>query len=159
MHFSQTLFVMFIGSFLIQYFLMSAIMTNQLFEVSNSLGKVYVSVLMGLFMIVVEILMHDHQYGVMSTKSYFVLAGLIAFFIYMYRKQVAIGEKQYLEEMIEHHSMALLTSNRILEKTDNYNVAKLAKNIIQKQEDEIAVMREILSTSSTFEKSWAKSIM
>jgi uncharacterized protein (DUF305 family) len=46
--------------------------------------------------------------------------------------------------MIEHHSMALLTSNKILEKTDNYNVSKLAKNIIQKQEDEIRDMKGIL---------------
>jgi uncharacterized protein (DUF305 family) len=47
--------------------------------------------------------------------------------------------------MIEHHSMALLTSGRILEKTDDYKVAKLAKNIIQKQQDEIVVMRRILA--------------
>ena len=46
--------------------------------------------------------------------------------------------------MIEHHSMALLTSNGILEKTDDYNVSKTAKNIIQKQEDEIRDMKSIL---------------
>ena len=47
--------------------------------------------------------------------------------------------------MIEHHSMALLTSNKILEKTDDYNVSKLAKNIIQKQEDEIRDMTRVLT--------------
>ena len=47
--------------------------------------------------------------------------------------------------MIEHHSMALLTSEEILKKTDNYNVAKLAKNIIQTQQDEIRVMRELIN--------------
>jgi len=46
--------------------------------------------------------------------------------------------------MIEHHSMALLTSNKILEKTDDYNIAKLAKNIIQTQQDEIREMKELL---------------
>jgi uncharacterized protein (DUF305 family) len=46
--------------------------------------------------------------------------------------------------MIEHHSMAILTSNKILEKTDNYNIAKLAKNILQTQEDEINVMKDLL---------------
>jgi uncharacterized protein (DUF305 family) len=46
--------------------------------------------------------------------------------------------------MIEHHSMGLLTSEEILKKTDNYNVAKIAKNIIQTQQDEIKVMRELL---------------
>ena len=45
--------------------------------------------------------------------------------------------------MIEHHSMALLTSEEILKKTDNYDVAKLAKNIIQTQKDEIRVMETL----------------
>jgi len=38
-----------------------------------------------------------------------------------------------------------LTSNRILEKTSDYNVAKIAKNIIQKQEDEIREMRNVIT--------------
>jgi len=141
----HTLVVMFIAGFIIQYFGMSVVMTNQLSEITNSLGKVYLAIFMGLTMLVVEFMMHDHQYGVVSTKSYAVLGGLIGFVTFLYRKQIAIDDKMYVRGMIEHHSMALLTSKRILEKTDNYNVAKLAKNIIQKQEDEIAEMRGILS--------------
>jgi hypothetical protein len=144
----HTLVVMFVAGFIIQYFGMSVVMTNQLSEITNSLGKVYVAAFMGLLMLVVEIMMHDHQYGVMSTKTYAVLAGLIGLVTFLYRKQVAIDDKMYVRGMIEHHSMALLTSKRILEKTDNYDVAKLAKNIIQKQEDEIAVMREILTKTN-----------
>jgi len=140
----HTLVVMFIAGFIIQYFGMSLVMTNQLTEITNSLGKVYLAVVMSLSMLVVEFMMHDHQYGVLSTKSYAVLTGLIGFVTFLYRKQVAIDDKQYVRGMIEHHSMALLTSKRILEKTDNYDVAKLAKNIIQKQEDEIAEMLPLL---------------
>jgi uncharacterized protein (DUF305 family) len=68
----------------------------------------------------------------------------LAIFIYLYRKQVAIKDKQYLEGMIEHHYMALLTSEEILKKTDNYDIAKLAKNIIQTQTDELRTMRELV---------------
>jgi uncharacterized protein (DUF305 family) len=46
--------------------------------------------------------------------------------------------------MIEHHSMAILTSEEILKKTDSYDVAKLAKNIIQTQTDELREMERIL---------------
>ena len=144
----HTLAIMFIGSFIIQYFFMSTIMASSMANITNSLGKVYLSIIMGLYMMVIEIMMHDHQYGVMSTKTYAVLAGLIGLVTFLYRKQVAIDDKMYVRGMIEHHSMALLTSKRILEKTDNYDVAKLAKNIIQKQEDEIAVMREILTKTN-----------
>jgi uncharacterized protein (DUF305 family) len=63
----------------------------------------------------------------------------------LYRKQVAINDKQYLEGMIEHHSMALFTSEEILKKTNDYNIAKLAKNIIQTQTDEIKEMRDLIN--------------
>lgn len=140
----HTLAVMFIGSFIIQYFFMSAIMSNSIENITNSLGKVYLSVLMGLYMMVLEVMMHDHHYDVFSMKYYIFIGCLIIFFVYLYKTQKYITDKEYVKEMIEHHSMALLTSNKILEKTDNYNVSKLAKNIIQKQEDEIRDMKEIL---------------
>jgi uncharacterized protein (DUF305 family) len=144
MRIAHTLIVMFLGSFIIQYFLMSLIMSNSFENIRNSLGKVYLSVIMGLYMMGLEIMMHDHYYSVFSTKYYVIIGGLLCLFIYLYKTQKYITDKQYLEEMIEHHSMALLTSNEILKKTDNYNVSKLAKNIIQKQEDEIRDMKGIL---------------
>ena len=144
MKISHTMIVMFIGSFLIQYFLMPPIMVNSRSEITNNLGKVYMSVTMGLFMVLLEVMMHDHQYHVLSLNLYAILIVGLVLFIYLYRKQVAIKDKQYLEGMIEHHSMGILTSEEILKKTDNYDVAKLAKNIIQTQKDEIRMMKSII---------------
>ena len=143
MRITHTMVVMFVGSFLIQYFLMSPIMVNSRTDITNNIGKAYMATIMGLFMILLEIMMHDHHYDVFSLNFYVGIFASLAIFIYLYRKQVAINDKQYLEGMIEHHSMALLTSEEILLKTDNYNVAKLAKNIIQTQTDEIRTMREL----------------
>ena len=142
----HTLAIMFIGSFIIQYFFMSTIMSNSMANITNSLGKVYLSIIMGLYMMFLEIMMHDHQFNVFSMKYYIVIGCLLGFFIYLYRTQKYITDKEYVKEMVEHHSMALLTSNQILEKTDNYNVSKLAKNIIQKQEDEIRDMKGLLTS-------------
>jgi hypothetical protein len=138
------LIVMFIVSFLIQYFFMSTITVNSFKNITNSYGKIYLSIIMAFSMILSEVLLHDHHYGVVSIKSYFVILSMMCLFIYLYRNQVAIGDKQYLNEMIEHHSMALLTSEKILEKTDNYNVAKIAKYIRQQQQDEINSMRSLI---------------
>jgi len=140
----HTLVLMFLGSFFIQYYLMSVIMSQSFENVRNSYGKFYLTVTMGLFMTLLEIFMHDSNYHVVSIQYYGILGILLVLFIYLYRQQVAIYDKQYLEEMIEHHSMALLTSTKILEKTNNYYVAKLAKEIIQKQEDEIKSMKHLL---------------
>jgi uncharacterized protein (DUF305 family) len=40
--------------------------------------------------------------------------------------------------------MGIFTSEEILKKTNDYNVAKIAKNIIQKQKDEIREMKDLL---------------
>jgi len=145
MKITHTMVVMFVGSFIIQYFLMSPIMVNERVNITNNIGKAYIAVIMSLFMILLEVMMHDQQYHVFSINLYVLIFSGIALFVYLYRNQVAINDKQYLEGMIEHHSMALLTSEEILKKTDNYDVSKLAKNIIQQQNDEIKIMRELLN--------------
>ena len=144
MKISHTIIVMFVGSFLIQYFLMPPIMVNNRAEITNNIGKAYLSVIMGLSMVLLEVLMHDHQYHVLSLNLYAILIAGLVLFIYLYRNQVAIKDKQYLEGMIEHHSMGILTSEEILKKTDNYDVAKIAKNIIQTQKDEIREMKMLI---------------
>jgi len=144
MKITHTMVVMFVGSFLIQYFLMSPIMVSSRIYITNNLGKVYISVIMAIFMLFLEVMMHDHQYHVFSLNFYIILAALLILFIYFYRNQVYINDNQYLQEMIEHHSMAIFTSEEILKKTNDYNVAKLAKNIIQTQKDEITEMNDLL---------------
>ena len=47
--------------------------------------------------------------------------------------------------MIEQNSISLLSCEQILKKTDNYDVAKLAKNACQNQNDQIRQMRELIS--------------
>jgi len=145
MKITHTMIIMFIGSFIIQYFLMPPIMVNKYTYVTNNIGKAYLATIMGISMVILEIMMRDHQYQVLSVNWYAILFGLLALFIYLYRVQAAINDKQYLEGMIEHHSMALFTSEAILKKTDNYDVAKLAKNIIEKQTDELRSMQELVN--------------
>jgi uncharacterized protein (DUF305 family) len=139
---------MFVFSFLIQYFAMPPLMVNSLNDITNNIGKAYLAVIMALSMVLVEVGMHDMQYGIVSTTKYALILGFGALFVYLYRNQVAINDKEYLNGMIEHHSMAILTSEEILKKTDNYNIAKLAKNIIQKQNDELREMKGLLEKSA-----------
>ena len=145
MRITHTMAIMFVASFIIQYFAMPPVMISSFKYFTNSVGKLYLSVIMGLFMVLVEVAMHDHQYSVVSTYTYLWVIILLATTIYLYRKQIAVNDKQYLAGMIEHHSMALQTSEEILNKTDDYNIAKLAKNIIEAQENEIKIMRSLLN--------------
>jgi len=144
MRITHTIFIMFISSFIIQYYVMSFIMVNNIEYITNNIGKLYISIIMGLFMILLEIMMHDYQYHVFSIKYYLLLIILLGVFTYLYKKQIYINDKEYLKGMLEHHSMALLTSEEILKKTDNYHVAKLSKNIIQEQKDQIKEIKNII---------------
>ena len=140
----HTLTIMFIFSFLIQYFAMPPLMVNSLSDITNNIGKTYLAVIMGLSMVLIEVGMHDMQYGSFSTIKYGIIIALLSLFIYLYRNQVAIKDKEYLKGMIEHHSMAIFMSEEVLKNSDDYHIAKLAKNIIQKQNDEIREMKELL---------------
>ncbi len=133
---------MFIGMFVIQYLMSSYIMTNKLDHASTSTGKIYMCIIMGLLMVLLDMLL-----GPMFNAQHFALAlGLTIVFIYLYRIQFGVDEKNYLREMIEHHSMALLTSKNILEKTKNPAVINFATGILIGQEKEIADMRYLLKS-------------
>jgi uncharacterized protein (DUF305 family) len=82
--------------------------------------------------------------GSISIFYYLFFGLLLVIFVYLYRNQVYIYDKDYLNEMIEHHSMALLTSEEILQKTTSERVKRLAENIISTQQAEIEYMRKLL---------------
>lgn len=142
MNLNYSIGMMFVFSFIIQYLIMSYIMTNSYKDVVSSKGKLYASLIMALFMCLVEILMHDLYTQSFSKNYYIVFIILLTLVIIFYRKQVFINDKDYLNGMIEHHSMALLTSNKALSKTKDGTVSQLASNIIKTQEQEIDVMKK-----------------
>ncbi len=136
--------MMFFGSFFIQYFVMSTIMVYKFEHIKFSLGKMYMSIIMGLLMVSLEILMHDIFYKHISLNYYLINFVLLFLIIYIYKKQIFINEKEYVKEMIEHHSMAISTSKEILKKTKNKEINKLSNNIINTQEKEIKDMNNFL---------------
>jgi Na+-transporting methylmalonyl-CoA/oxaloacetate decarboxylase beta subunit len=60
------------------------------------------------------------------------------------RQQLFVDDKQWLRRMISHHSTALTTSHKIYNKTSNPKLKKLAKEIIDTQENEIQLMKSML---------------
>ena len=139
-----SLWFMMIGSFLIQMLVMSRIMTNSSTNITFSVGKLYMSVIMALLMGLLEVLMYDIHMRMISLYYYAGLFFILCVFIYLYRNQMYIEDKDYLEEMIEHHSMAILTSNEILQKTKSERVKKLAETILTTQEKEIEYMKQLI---------------
>jgi len=68
--------------------------------------------------------------------------------ILLLRQQLLVDDKQWLRRMIPHHSTALTTTTKLLEKNDNFkdnpNLYRLAKDIVYNQEREIIYMKSML---------------
>lgn len=64
--------------------------------------------------------------------------------ILLLRQQLLVDDKQWLRRMISHHSTALTTSHKIYNKTNNPEIKKIAKEIIDTQEKEIRLMKSML---------------
>jgi hypothetical protein len=119
-------------------------MTNSYKNITFSVGKFYMSVIMALLMGLLEVFMYDIHMRIISLYYYLILFFMLSIFIYLYRNQIYITDKDYLTEMIEHHSMAVLTSEEILQKTQSERIKKLAENILTTQEKEIEYMRQLI---------------
>ena len=139
-HLRVNLMYMIVVSFVIQFYLMSYIMTNNTVNIKNSLSKLYISIAMASMMGLTEMFIMGDQ----NTLILLILLALLVGSVIMYRRQMYISEKEYLKEMIEHHSMALLTSKSIIEKTNDNQVKNLAQNIIKSQQAEINYMGQLL---------------
>ena len=144
MELKYSLYTMLVGSFIIQFIVMSCIMTNSYKNITFSVGKFYMSVIMALLMGLLEVLMFDIHMRIISLYYYLILFFILSIFIYLYRNQIYIEDKDYLKEMIEHHSMAVLTSDEILQKTQSERIKKLAETILTTQEKEIEYMRQLI---------------
>lgn len=107
--------------------------------------RVFVSLMMGSVMVVV---MLGYMLGMYPNKNLngMIFAGsVLAFFglLYLLRSQTTVDDVDYMEAMIPHHSIAILTSERA-EITDP-RVRKLAEGIIEAQRREIAEMKALIA--------------
>jgi hypothetical protein len=136
---------MMVSSFVVQMSVMSLIMTNSYSDITFSVGKFYMATIMALLMGALEVLMYDIHMRTLSLAYYLAIFFLLVVFIYLYRNQVYVSDKDYLLEMIEHHSMALLTSDARLDaELSSPRVQTLAKNIKDTQTREIAYMKQLI---------------
>ena len=112
-----------------------------------SLTLVYGGLIMASNMIWAHELVHYFVHGHINLKIILLGISLSIFFTYIVRKQYLVNDKQWLKRMISHHSTALTTSHKILNKTNNNKVQKLSNDIIDTQEREITLMKKLIKNN------------
>jgi Domain of unknown function (DUF305) len=141
---------MMITGFLTNYFIMSNVMTNDVANITNNLSKIYISLVMAFIMGILEVLMYDMHNQSVSLKYYIPLFLFFDLSLWLYRKQIAVNEANYLREMIEHHDMALFTSKNLLDKPNiSLKVRDFAKKIVNTQTKEIDEMKQLIQQQDT----------
>ena len=131
----------------ISFFIMYIVMflnINSLGHYHTSITRIYMALLMVAPMAVVMLLMMGKMYPNKMLNIGIVTGAVIIFALVLtgLRTQTPIGDVQYMKAMIPHHSSAILVSKNANLKDPE--VKKLAEQIIQSQEKEIAEMETIL---------------
>ncbi|MBP7155163.1 MAG: DUF305 domain-containing protein [Flavobacteriales bacterium] len=138
-------FMLMLGiSFLVMYSVMFLNVAS-LAHIHLSLTRTYMTLLMIAPMALMMVIMMGHMYPNKQRNMAIIITSLGVFVLALVglRAQVPIGDAQYMRAMIPHHSSAILTS-READLMDP-EVRKLANDIIDAQEREIAQMEAILS--------------
>ncbi|ESR23216.1 DUF305 domain-containing protein [Lutibaculum baratangense] len=107
--------------------------------------RVYMAILMGGAMAVVMMGYMFAMYPNRAANVAIMVAGVVvlAGSLWLVRSQATVGQVSYMRAMIPHHSIAIMTSERA-EITDP-RVRKLADEIIEAQQREIAEMRYLIA--------------
>jgi uncharacterized protein (DUF305 family) len=139
-HFPDSHLVMFFGMAVISFFVMPFVMIASPFDWRPSLNQAYAAVFMGATMVALEGWMHPMPWWAWA----FTLA-VAAASVWAIRTQAFVSSREYLHDMMPHHSMAVLTSEQFLKKTGtDPAVRRLAEVILSTQRDEIDWMRKHL---------------
>lgn len=118
--------------------------TYQLDHVYFSEMRLYMTILSTAVMAVVMLgfMLHMLQDKKKNVAILVVSAFVFVSSLFLMRNQTTIDDVDYMEAMIPHHSIAILTSGRA--NIEDPRVQKLADDIIKAQENEIAEMKGLI---------------
>jgi folate-binding Fe-S cluster repair protein YgfZ len=107
--------------------------------------RLFMALIMGGGMVLVMLLYMLHMYRSTSKNLIAIACGvlLIGVGVGLVRSQVTVTDTDYMEGMIPHHSIAILTSERA--RIDDPRVRELADEIIKAQRREIKEMEWLIA--------------
>lgn len=119
------------------------IWSNNISDIRFHLNDIYMAFLMAGWMIFLYTI---YDYKMIQNNNVVLLISLLVIIvtIFLIRSQTLVTDVQYINGMIPHHSMAITTSKKIKEKTNNPEIIKMADDIIRSQQEEINMMNDIL---------------
>ncbi len=138
-------FMAMIGTSTVVMFLLMYLNTYSIDHVFWSETRFWMAFVMGAAMMVVMLLFMWGMYK--STTKNIIILGVAAFVfalaLWLVRSQSTVDDTEYMQAMIPHHSIAIMTSERA--HIRDPRVRELAKGIIVAQRREIAEMKYLIN--------------
>lgn len=138
-------FVMIATSMLAMFFLMYLNSYQIIDHFWFSETRMFMTLIMGGAMLIIMLLFMLKMYKNSTANAAIIIGGflLIAASVWLVRSQVTVTDVDYMEGMIPHHSIAVLTSERAM--IEDVRVRKLADEIIKAQRKEIKEMEWLIN--------------
>lgn len=130
---------MFIGMVILQVFAMPYLMADSPRHVRFSVTQGWLGAAMGAAMVALGGALHPMPWWAWLLCGATGIAASLG-----YRYQIFVTDREYLHDMIPHHSMAILTS-RFRLSSPNPLIARLAEQIALAQKREIGEMQALLT--------------
>jgi Domain of unknown function (DUF305) len=129
--------LMFVSMVAIHLLIMPLLMLDSLWDWRISRFQIMIAAFMGFAMVLVESVMHP-----LPSIVVWMIFAVMVLLLVAARRQWWIRDTDYLDDMIPHHAMAVLTSRGALRRTTNSNMRAFADRILQTQTREIAEMKK-----------------
>ncbi|MHB0704123.1 DUF305 domain-containing protein [Roseomonas mucosa] len=126
-------------------FVLMYLNTYQLDHVFYSQTRTWMAVYMGAVMAIIMMLFMMGMYKNKRANTAILLGGVVVFAValWLVRSQQTVSDISYMEAMIPHHSIAIMTSSRA--HIRDPRVRRLADQIIEAQVREIGEMKELIA--------------
>jgi hypothetical protein len=125
-------------------FLLTYVMISSIEHFQVNINRIYMALIMAAPMAIVMMLVMRSMFmnKKLNTVLFVTFGALILLLFFLIRTQTSVGNVQFLQSMIPHHSSAILMCEQSM--ITDPEIITLCDEIIQTQEKEIAQMEAIL---------------
>lgn len=142
MYLTHNIFYMFIFSFIVNMFILPLIISNSFKDITLNMNKVYLSIIVGLLVVISQVYSFDILQQTRSKKDYIIYIFLLIVYIYLYRNQMFVDDKNFLKDIKEKNSASLLISAST--KTKNPRIKSFSNYINNTLEKQIGFINKII---------------
>jgi hypothetical protein len=141
----QILAIIFVSTFIINYYVVSYITCDTAENVTNSVGKMYISFIIAGLVTLVELVINDFSTNVTNWSLYFMLLVIVGASIMMYRTQAFIDGKQYLRFVLENDSKCLLPTLKVIENSDSKRLTDFARTYMKQSKSNMTYSKNLMA--------------